>query len=185
MIGGQKETLHLQALCTLGDCVRRTPRMQSAAQMMPMAQTICNTMRWQTGTLSHHTYSHIRCLESWCFRPSTVQSLGIFWQLANMLCDSTKKNRWNPMEPIQQNISSNEGYCKATWAILCFFMTAWNHFWTSTALSSWPRKCMLHPWAPWHLQARRMASANKAPGQTVLNVQGLCLVSLSILLNGQ
>lgn len=98
MIGGQKETLHLQALCTLGDCVRRTPRMQSAAQMMPMAQTICNTMRWQTGTLSHHTYSHIRCLESWCFRPSTVQSLGIFWQLANMLCDSTKKTGgtlWN------------------------------------------------------------------------------------------
>lgn len=86
-------------------------------------------------------------------------------------------------EPIQQNINSNERYCKTTWAIssymsFAFFMTAWNHFWTSTALSSWPRKWMLHPWAPWHLQARRMASANKAPGQTVLNVQGLSCLTL-------
>lgn len=169
MIGGQKETLHLQALCTLGDCVRRTPRMQSAAQMMPMAQTICNTMRWQTGTLSHHTYSHIRCLESWCFRPSTVQSLGIFWQLANMLCDSTKKNRWNPMEPIQQNISSNEGYCKATWAISSYmsFAFSWLHETIFGHLQHWAHDqenvCCIHELRgicrheEWHQQTKHLA----------------------------
>ena len=66
MIGGPNETLHLQALCTLGDCVRRTPRMQSAAQMMPMAQTIC-TMR-QKGSFrifqTLHTSKHSK-IDAW------------------------------------------------------------------------------------------------------------------------
>ena len=176
----------LQALCTLGDWVRRTPRTQNIAQRVPIAQT---TWQYLAVTSWHNKASppdRVFTLVSWFLSIWTTLLITLSVSVvaeASLIFSEPKEITYDaPLCALCVYYNNNHKQIKLhsvgrvlynNRILIIQFGPIWSHDGTGT-LSSRPEKCMLRPWVPWHSRQQKTASANKAPDVcAITNLAGI------------